>query len=92
MTCEKKRRIMSVRKAEAQQQYAMLALLVITGLNVMFGCLMVAKILPVWLGMILAFGAMTVIILKAQRDLLDDDESMWETPKEFHERMHRKND
>jgi len=83
---------MSVRKAEAQQQYAMLALLVITGLNVMFGCLMVAKILPVWLGMILAFGAMTVIILKAQRDLLDDDESMWETPKEFHERMHRKND
>jgi hypothetical protein len=36
---------------------------------------------------------MTVIILKAQRDLLDDDERMWESPKKFHERMrHRDED
>tara|TARA_R100000008_G_scaffold43290_1_gene25036 strand:- start:574 stop:867 length:294 start_codon:yes stop_codon:yes gene_type:complete len=80
------------KKAANQQQYASTILIVMTVINILFGTLMVTKILPLYLGMILAFSAMLVIILIAKKRLLDSDESMWETPKQFHERMHRKND
>tara|TARA_X000001382_G_scaffold128747_2_gene119160 strand:+ start:482 stop:778 length:297 start_codon:yes stop_codon:yes gene_type:complete len=80
------------KKAASQQQYASTVLVVMTFVNILFGTLMVAKILPLYLGMVLAFSAMFAIFVIAKKRLLDSDESLWETPKEFHERMHRKND
>ena len=70
-----------------QQQYAMTALLIITGFNVMFGALMVYGLVPVWLGMVAAFGMMSAVIFKAQKDLLDPNEKMWESPDDFRNRQ-----
>lgn len=76
----------SEKKAANQQQYAYTVLLVMTMINIMFGVLMVSKILSVWLGMILAFSAMTLVFTKAKNRLLDSDESLFETASEFHSR------
>jgi type IV secretory pathway TrbD component len=81
------------KKAMMQQQYAMTALVIMTGFNAVLAALMISKVLPILIGVCISFLMMTVIILKAQRDLLDDDERMWESPKKFHERMrHRDED
>ena len=74
------------KKAANQQQYAYTVLLIMTMINIMFGILMVSKILPVWLGMILAFSAMTIVFVKAKNRLLDSDESLFETADDFHNR------
>jgi len=79
------------KKAANQQQYAVTCIVVITGFNIMYGTLMVSKIVPVWLGMILAFLTMGIIALKARRDLLDSGETMTETPEQFHTRRSQKN-
>lgn len=76
----------SEKKAMAQQQYAMTALLIITLLNILFGVLMVSKMIPIWAGMFLSFFVVVLVLWKAQRDLLDDGETMWESPKKFHQR------
>ena len=78
------------KKAMAQQQYAITALLIITAFNVLFGVLMVASIVPVWFGMSLSFSLVLLVLLKAQRDLLDEGETMWESPKRFHKRNSNK--
>tara|TARA_R100001015_G_C4562879_1_gene122409 strand:- start:31 stop:561 length:531 start_codon:yes stop_codon:yes gene_type:complete len=80
----------SEKKAASQQQYASTILIVMTFVNIVFGVLMITKILPVYLGMVLAFCAMFVIFLIAKKRLIDKDESLWETPMEFHQRMNRK--
>ena len=74
------------KKAANQQQYAYTVLLIMTMINIMFGVLMVSRILPVWLGMILAFSAMTIVFAKAKNRLLDSDESLFETADDFHNR------
>lgn len=74
------------KKAANQQQYAYTVLLIMTMINIMFGVLMVSKIVPVWLGMILAFSAMTIMFAKAKTRLLDSDESLFETADDFHNR------
>ena len=74
------------KKAANQQQYAYTVLLIMTMVNIMFGILMVSKIVPVWLGMILAFSAMTFMFAKAKNRLLESDESLFETADEFHSR------
>ena len=74
------------KKAANQQQYAYTILLIMTMINIMFGILMVSKIVPVWLGMILAFSAMAIVFAKAKNRLLDSDESLFETADEFHDR------
>jgi len=72
--------------AGIKQQYATTALVLITCMNVMLGVLMVSRILPVWLGMVLSFGMMALVVFKANRDLLDEGETLWESPKDFHKR------
>jgi hypothetical protein len=74
------------KKCANQQQYAITALVIMTGMNMMFGALMVYGAVSVWLGMILAFSVMIIIGIKAQRDLLDDDETMWESSDKFRSR------
>ena len=74
------------KKAANQQQYAYTVLLIMTMINIMFGVLMVSKIVPVWLGMILAFSAMAIVFAKAKTRLLDSDESLFETADDFHNR------
>ena len=75
------------KKAANQQQYAYTVLLIMTMINIMFGVLMVSRILPVWLGMILAFSAMTIVFAKAKNRLLDSNESLFETADDFHNRQ-----
>ena len=79
------------KKCANQQQYAVTSLIVISGFNIMYGTLMVYKIMPVWLGMILAFITMGIITLKARKDLLDDGETMTESADHFHARRSQKN-
>ncbi len=74
------------KKCASQQQYAITALLIITGFNVMFGALMVYGLVPIWLGMVASFAMMVAVVFKAQRDLLDSDEKMWESSKKFRQR------
>jgi hypothetical protein len=75
------------KKCASQQQYAITALVVMTGLNILFGALVVYGAISVLVGMILSFSAMAIIIVKANRDLLDDDETMWESPEDFRNRQ-----
>jgi len=79
------------KKCANQQQYAVTCVIVITGFNIMYGALMVYKVVPVWLGMILAFLTMGIVALKARRDLLDEGETLTESPEHFRTRMHQKN-
>jgi hypothetical protein len=75
------------KKCASQQQYAITALVLMTGLNILFGALVVYGVISVLVGMILSFSAMAIIIVKANRDLLDDDETMWESPEDFRNRQ-----
>jgi len=74
------------KKCASQQQYAIKALLIITGFNFIFGVLMVYGLVPVWLGMVASFAMMITVVCKAQKDLLDSDEKMWESPDTFRSR------
>tara|TARA_R100001463_G_scaffold114284_3_gene169487 strand:+ start:3011 stop:3292 length:282 start_codon:yes stop_codon:yes gene_type:complete len=74
------------KKCASQQQYAITALLIITGFNFMFGALMVYGLVPVWLGMAASFAMMIAVVCKAQKDLLDSDEKMWESSDKFRSR------
>jgi len=74
------------KKCASQQQYAITALLIITGFNFMFGGLMVYGLVPVWLGMAASFAMMIAVVFKAQKDLLDLDEKMWESSDKFRSR------
>jgi len=75
------------KKCASQQQYAITALLIMTVFNILFGGLMVYGILPVWLGMIASFAMMIAVVYKVQKDLLDWDEKMWESPEDFRNRQ-----
>ena len=60
-----------------EQQYAMTMLTIMTIMNAIFGALMVFEILPVWLGMTLAFLGMFGMIWKTKRDLMGNVK-LWE--------------
>ncbi len=79
------------KEAADKQQYAFTCLVVISCFNIMFGILMVYKIIPVWLGMIFAFFVMGIIILKARNRLLDEGETLSESANQFHTRRSQKN-
>lgn len=72
--------------AATKQQYATTALVLMTCMNVVLGTLMVSRVIPIWLGMFLSFGMMGLVVFKANRDLLDEGETLWESPKDFHKR------
>lgn len=72
--------------AANKQQYATTALVLITCANVMLGTLMVSRVIPVSMGMLLSFGIMGLVLLKANKDLLEEGETLWESPKDFHKR------
>ena len=60
-----------------EQQYAMTMLTIMTIMNGIFGGLMVFEILPVWIGMPLAFLVMFGLIWKTKRDLMGNVK-LWE--------------
>ena len=72
-----------------KQRYAVTALVLMTCINVMLGTLMVSREIPIWLGMFLSFGVMGLIVYKANKDLLNRGETMWESPRDFHERRRK---
>ena len=72
-----------------KQRYATTALVLMTCINVMLGTLMVSREIPIWLGMFLSFGIMGLIVYKANKDLLNKGETMWESPNDFHERRRK---
>jgi hypothetical protein len=72
-----------------KQRYAATALVLMTCINVMLATLMVSREIPIWLGMFLSFGIMGLIVYKANKDLLNRGETMWESPRDFHERRRK---
>jgi hypothetical protein len=72
-----------------KQRYAVTALVLMTCINVMLATLMVSREIPIWLGMFLSFGIMGLIVYKANKDLLNRGETMWESPRDFHERRRK---
>jgi len=84
MISEERKKELNV--AATKQQYATTALVLMTCMNVVLGTLMVSRVIPIWLGMFLSFGMMGLVVFKANRDLLDEGETLWESPKDFHKR------
>ena len=76
-------------KASDKQRYAVNALVLMTCINVMLGILMLTREIPVWLVMFLSFGIMGGIVYKSNRDLLNKEETLWESPENFHERRRK---
>jgi len=76
-------------KAYQKNSYAATALVIMTCMNVVLGILMVQRVLPIWLGMCISFAFMGLISLKAHKDLLEKDETVWESKEKFHERRAR---
>ena len=74
------------KKCASQQQYAITALIIITGFNFIFGVLMIYGLVPIWLGMLTSLVMMLAVVFKAQKDLLDSGETMWESPRGYRNR------
>ena len=68
-----------------EQEVAGTALFIMTTWNLILGSLMIAEVIPVFYGMMLAVGGMFGIIVASWRILMGD-ERPWESPKEYRER------
>lgn len=76
-------------RAAIKQQYAVTALIMMTMINILLGVLMVIGFLSIWSGMLISFGVMLLILMKANRDLLEEGETLWESPRDFHTRRNK---
>jgi hypothetical protein len=74
-----------------EQQYAMTGLLIMTTVNVFLGIVMIADIIPVEYGMTLAGFSMACIVWIVKKQLMGD-QRLWESPKQYKERIERKKD
>ncbi|MGA0867011.1 MAG: hypothetical protein ACO3QV_06820 [Candidatus Nanopelagicaceae bacterium] len=71
-----------------EQEIAYASLFIMTAFNAILGILMIAGLVPVVYGMVLAFFGMAVIVHKAWRMLMGDIRP-WESPKQYHERINK---
>ena len=71
-----------------EQEIANTALLIMTTWNMILGSLMIAEVIPVFYGMMLAVGGMFGIVVASWRTLMGD-ERPWESPKRYNERKNR---
>lgn len=68
-----------------EQEIANTSLLIMTTWNLILGSLMIAEVIPVFYGMMLAVGGMFGIIVASWRTLMGD-ERPWESPKQYRKR------
>jgi len=69
-----------------EQQYAITAILIMTTFNAILAFFMIAGILSVEYGMVIAFVGMFGMCWKCKRDLMGDVR-LWENPKQYRNRM-----
>lgn len=69
-----------------EQEIANTALVIMTTWNLILGSLMIAEVIPVFYGMMLAVGGMFGIIVASWRTLMGD-ERPWESPKKYRDRI-----
>jgi hypothetical protein len=67
------------------QEFAFVALFVMSVWNVLLGVLMIGEVVSVTDGMLFAFIGMTGIFISSKRRLMGD-ERPWESPKKYRER------
>jgi len=73
-------------KKMREQEIANTALVIMTTWNLILGSLMIAEVIPVFYGMMLAVGGMFGIIVASWRTLMGD-ERPWESPKKYRDRI-----
>ena len=84
MANEERKRQLEI--ASVKQNYAMLLLTIMTLMNILLGVFMVYRYIPIPIGMTISFVVMLLIAMKAHSSLLEDGETIWESPKDFHKR------